>query len=101
MSYTRGTHIPLHLQIEAPDQETLELLAQPSAIHLQLKRRLYYKDNNDALFDEAVWTSSTDGYPGTGVRSFFGEIPLVAGLKTSYSSPTFSLNVSTSSRSLS
>ncbi|KAF5391525.1 hypothetical protein D9757_002501 [Collybiopsis confluens] len=43
-SYTRGSAIPLRLEIQSQDRLALELLSSPDAVNVHLNRRIRYKD---------------------------------------------------------
>ncbi|KAJ7592896.1 hypothetical protein C8J56DRAFT_484812 [Mycena floridula] len=109
LSYTRGTPIPMTLQISSSDSQALDLLSTPRSVSVHLRRRKIVnrdasylsrpstskltkeyqieagaiKDQDD-IINQAVWWSTNFGEMQAGCRTLSGEI-LLPGTITSSS----------------
>jgi hypothetical protein len=105
MCYTRGSVIPLSLNIQANDSKTVQCLANPSAIRVKLERRIRFFNTPSTLKPTSSWFETVDTV-GSAVwwpvgatnntdtsRILEGEIKLAKDLRPTTSVGHFSISV--------
>ncbi|KAF8905074.1 hypothetical protein CPB84DRAFT_1894808 [Gymnopilus junonius] len=104
--YARGTVLPCFLTLEACESRILDLLSNPAAVVLSLRRRVrfYNKSNSsrrDVAWNETVedmgtatWWTSTDVGNDTTTRHLEGEIRLAKDLRPTSEMGHFSISYS-------
>lgn len=112
--YTRGTPISLHVRMEGPDEQALGLLSSPSALRVQLIRRIVYhtrfnvinwkKGKNQDLvpadtqtlltpISTAIFWPSIEGSADMHARHLFGEVLVPFNAVPSHDGVFFKVNV--------
>ncbi|KAL1727881.1 hypothetical protein EV714DRAFT_253423 [Schizophyllum commune] len=96
LMYTRGSVLPLHLVVDGPDLESVDLLGAPQAIVVALQRRITYRSSGQREQRDdvarAVWWAAQPPSPNCLSRELEGEIHLTKDLKPSCSVPNFILS---------
>ena len=95
--YTRGSVLTLHLVVDGPDLESVDLLGTPQAIVVALQRRITYRSSGQREQRDdvarAVWWAAQPPSAECLSRELEGEIHLTKDLKPSCSVPNFILSV--------
>lgn len=107
LAYQAGTFIPFYIKIESNNEQALDLLANPKAIHVRVRRQITFDHAqkhslaDDGMLREsldysqrAVWWASTEENPTSNSRFFNGELHLKSGMKPNTELGHFKLSVS-------
>ena len=114
LTYTRGTVIPLHLIMKSSDKQVVDLLANPQAPRIQMRRRLKGPTRvsregasravpsieNSVEHSGVAWTAlqqlgtiDESGSDGVFSRKMMGEVYLPSNLTPSFTFGEFDLKV--------
>lgn len=109
LSYTRGTVLPCTLTLQGSDANTLDCFSTPSAVMVNLHRRVrFFSKSLGGSHTGAAWNETSDDlgtavwWPSAGIRSnatvrhLEGEIKLAKDLRPTTTVGHFSISVSIS-----
>ncbi|KAF8914294.1 hypothetical protein CPB84DRAFT_1742084 [Gymnopilus junonius] len=113
-SFARGTIVPCYLSVECPDEQALDILANPKSLALRLYRRVEYYDDGGKCsissaraagnasvnrvhahiteVERAIWLASSTAGPQGTIRQFNGEFHLSKELQPSCEFPLFKVS---------